>query len=668
MIRNLMKFNKHPINRQFKFNAKAQALLSTLIGLATVSFVSMPLLSQAKKEQPKATPTQASLSRNFELSDKDKTFILLRDAARRNDVIGAANLADSLTDYDFPDYVEYFRIKPRLYDPSGKARADTDADMQVESFLKRYTGTGLGDRMRNDWLLVLGARGDWAAFDREYAQFALDDDTQVKCYSFISRLAKGETPKRVGLAARAALQDPRYFGDACPKAVQQLVQAKGLSKAEAMAIGRSALEQNLDSVAKRMGGEDPVADLVRKARTDPSDAFRSIDRSEWRHLNEYRAVAWGVVGQFLAKRLDPRAVEAYRNQQEAGHSDLLSTESLEWKVRAALREKDWKLVKESIETMPDWVRRRDPAWTYWYGRALKELGDKKGANEQFQAVAEQFNFYGQLALEELEVPITTPPKVQVTDAEVKEMAARPAFPRAVKLYNMNLRTEGNREWNWELRGMTDRQLLATAEHGKRIGMLDRTVNTADRTKTEHDFNLRYPTPFVEKLAPITNQIGLDLNWTYGLIRQESRFVMNARSGVGASGLMQVMPTTGAYVAKKIGMTDYRPDMLSDLQTNLILGSNYLNMVLNDLGGSWGLASAAYNAGPGRPKQWRQTLTKTVEGAIFAETIPFNETRGYVKNVLSNANYYAILSKGKPQSLKEKLGIVQPTAAVNSNLP
>ena len=659
-----MKFKKHQIKPQSKFNAKTRALTSTLLGLTIVSFASIPLLGQAKKEQP----SQASVARSFELSDKDKTFILLREAARKNDVGTTENLADALTDYDFPDYVEYFRIKPRLYDPSGRARADTDADLQVESFLKRYTGTGLGDRMRNDWLLVLGARGDWTAFDREYAQFALDDDTQVKCYSFMSRLAKGETPKRVGLAARAALQDPRYFGEACPKAVQQLVQAKGLTKSEAMAIGRSALEQNLDSVAKRMGGEDPVADLVRKARTDPGDAFRSIDRSEWRHLNEYRAVAWGVVGQFLAKRLDPRAVEAYRNQHEAGHSDLLSTESLEWKVRAALREKDWKLVKESIETMPDWVRRRDPAWTYWYGRALRELGDKKGANEQFQAVSEQYNFYGQLALEELEVPITTPPKVQVTDAEVKEMAARPAFPRAVKLYNMNLRTEGNREWNWELRGMTDRQLLATAEHGKRIGMLDRTVNTADRTKTEHDFNLRYPTPFIEKLTPITNQIGLDLNWTYGLIRQESRFVMNARSGVGASGLMQVMPTTGAYVAKKIGMTDYRPDMLSDLQTNLILGSNYLNMVLNDLGGSWGLASAAYNAGPGRPKQWRQTLTKTVEGAIFAETIPFNETRGYVKNVLSNANYYAILSKGKPQSLKEKLGVVQPTAAVNSNLP
>jgi soluble lytic murein transglycosylase len=244
----------------------------------------------------------------------------------------------------------------------------------------------------------------------------------------------------------------------------------------------------------------------------------------------------------------------------------------------------------------------------------------------------------------------------------------PAFNKAAKLYDMNLRTEGNREWNWELRGMTDKELLASAEYGKKINMLDRTVNTSDRTKQEHNFSLRYPTPYVEKLNPITKQIQLDVNWVYGLIRQESRFVTAARSHVGASGLMQVMPATGQFVAKKIGMSDYTPDKLSELQTNLVLGSNYLNMVLNDLDGSWGLASAAYNAGPGRPKQWRQTLTKPVSMEIFAETIPFTETRTYVKNVLSNAVYYEILSTGKPQSLKAKLGTVNPSQVVNSNLP
>ncbi len=626
-----------------------------------------PHWADAKKNTTKAS-APAKASSNYELTDKDKLFIDLREAARKNDVVGAANLANALIGYDLADYVEYFRIKPRLYDSAGRAKAETDADNEVEGFLKRYTGTGLGDRMRNDWLLVLGKRKNWTAFDREYAQFALDDDTQVKCYSFMSRLAKGEPAKRIGLAAKAALLDPRYFGEACPDAVNQLVQAQGLTKNEALAIARSALENNLDTVAKRMAGDDPLADIVRRARANPNDAYKSMDAGQWLHLPEYRAVAWGVVGQFLAKKLDPLAIEAFRNQHNAGHHQLLSAESLEWKVRTALREKDWKLVKESIETMPDWIRNRDPAWTYWYGRALKELGDKVKAKDYFQALAGQFNFYGQLSLEELEVPNALPPKVTVTDAEIKTMGARPAFARAAKLYNMNLRTEGNREWNWELRGLTDRQLLAVAEYGKRIGMLDRTVNTADRTKTEHDFSLRYPTPFIEKLQPITQQIGLDINWAYGLIRQESRFIMSARSGVGASGLMQVMPATGQYVAKKIGMTDYRPEMLSELQTNLTLGSNYLNLVLNDLNGSWALASAAYNAGPGRPKQWRAALTKSVEGAIFAENIPFLETRTYVKNVLSNASYYVMLSTGKPISLKEKLGIVQPTAAVPSALP
>jgi len=414
--------------------------------------------------------------------------------------------------------------------------------------------------------------------------------------------------------------------------------------------------------------DDPIAGIVKKARTNPNLAMKTFDENDWKNNVEYKGMAWGVIGQFLAKKLDPTAIDAYRKQHALGHSELLSPESSEWKVRAALREKDWRLVKESVETMPEAVRLRDPAWTYWYGKALKELGDER-ANDQFEKLANQFNFYGQLSLEELGRPIQIPPKTVITDADMKSInKSIPAFNKAAKLYDMNLRTEGNREWNWELRGMSDKELLASAEYGRKINMLDRTVNTSDRTKQEHNFSLRYPTPYVEKLNPITKQIQLDINWVYGLIRQESRFVTAARSHVGASGLMQVMPATGQFVAKKIGMSDYTPDKLSELQTNLVLGSNYLNMVLNDLDGSWGLASAAYNAGPGRPKQWRQTLTKPVSMEIFAETIPFTETRTYVKNVLSNAVYYEILSTGKPQSLKAKLGTVNPSQVVNSNLP
>ena len=132
--------------------------------------------------------------------------------------------------------------------------------------------------------------------------------------------------------------------------------------------------------------------------------------------------------------------------------------------------------------------------------------------------------------------------------------------------------------------------------------------------------------------------------------------------------MQVMPATAKYVAKKIGMNSFTVEQLKDSNINMILGSNYLNMVLIDLDGSWVLASAAYNAGPSRPKQWREKLERPVEGAIFIETIPFNETRSYVKNVLANANYYTTVISGQTPSLKQRLGVITPKAANQSELP
>jgi soluble lytic murein transglycosylase len=135
--------------------------------------------------------------------------------------------------------------------------------------------------------------------------------------------------------------------------------------------------------------------------------------------------------------------------------------------------------------------------------------------------------------------------------------------------------------------------------------------------------------------------------------------MDAQSHVGASGLMQVMPSTGRWVAKKIGLTDFAQDMLSDVRYNIMLGTNYLNMVLGNMDGNEVLATAAYNAGPGRLRTWRAALTKPMDSTIFIESIPYSETRTYVKNVMSNSTYYAALFEGRPQSLKARLGNVQP---------
>jgi soluble lytic murein transglycosylase len=162
-------------------------------------------------------------------------------------------------------------------------------------------------------------------------------------------------------------------------------------------------------------------------------------------------------------------------------------------------------------------------------------------------------------------------------------------------------------------------------------------------------------PYRQELEEQSRTLGLDAAWVYGLIRQESRFVFDAKSVVGARGLMQLMPATARWVAKRIGLAHNAQDV-TRADVNIILGTNYLKRVLDELGHAV-LASAAYNAGPGRARRWRDT--RPIEGAVYAETIPLDETRDYVKKVMSNAAWYATLISKQPQSLKARLGTISP---------
>lgn len=152
---------------------------------------------------------------------------------------------------------------------------------------------------------------------------------------------------------------------------------------------------------------------------------------------------------------------------------------------------------------------------------------------------------------------------------------------------------------------------------------------------------------------------MDEAWVYGLMRQESRFVSLAKSGVGAAGLMQIMPATARWIANKLGIRHFKADSIHELDTNMQFGMYYLKTIQQNLDGSIVLATAGYNAGPGRARRWRGD--QALEGAIYAESIPFSETRDYVKKVMANAIYYA-RSFGKPgQALRERLGSIAGVA-------
>jgi soluble lytic murein transglycosylase len=220
---------------------------------------------------------------------------------------------------------------------------------------------------------------------------------------------------------------------------------------------------------------------------------------------------------------------------------------------------------------------------------------------------------------------------------------------------MEMRTDAMREWNWATRSFDDRKLLAAAKVARRNGMYDRAISTADKTVQLHDFSLRYLAPYRDVMRTHIQENGLEEAWVYGLMRQESRFVTSAKSGVGAQGLMQVMPTTARWIARKLGLKDYRASLLKQLDTNLMLGTYYMKNMLSQLDDNPVLASAAYNAGPGRARRW--LADKPLEGAIYIETIPFDETRDYVKKVMSNTMYYAQEFGAPRRTLKMRLGIV-----------
>ena len=658
------------------FSLKRVGVISLFAAAQLLPFV-LPQAQAAKKSEKaeKAAPT---------FVNDDDIFQALREAALRGDAINAAKLADRLSHYAIPSYVDYYRLKPRL----GTATAS-----EVRDFLKRNEATAIGDRLRNDWLLELGRRGDWTAYDEQYPLFVVADDLQLKCYYLISRSLKGRS---VSDEARDLLASPKDYGTACHTLIGMLVQNGQFTHADIWAQVRLAAETSALPAVRRLGAltgaddklllraiEKPTLTLTsgpgksrdeheifiialgRVARTTPEVAVHALNEASSRLTPVERSLGWAQIALQMSLKLAPDTLSEYWSKT---NDAPLSNEAYQWKVRMALRTGDWKQVRTAIDAMPPSLRSHS-TWVYWMARALREEGQADDAQKLFRSISDQIHFYGQLAQEELGQKISIPLGIQpVTAAELAPIAANPGFRRAMRFFDMNLRFEGVREWNWELRRMNEREHLAAAEFARQNNLLDRMVNTSDRTKSELDFTQRFPTPFRDFMYRTTNALGLDMAWVYGLIRQESRFIMNARSQVGASGLMQLMPGTANFVARKIGMNDFTAKKVNDTDTNIQLGTNYLNMVLKDLDGSQAMATAAYNAGPGRPRAWRATLTRSVEGAIFAETIPFNETRGYVKNVLSNATYYAALFEGKPQSLKARLGSVAPKGYTESSLP
>jgi soluble lytic murein transglycosylase len=581
------------------------------------------------------------------------------------------------------------------------ARLDEASNAEVQDFFARYRGTYQEDRLRTEWLLQLGKNRDWTSFNREYPLYRMNDNRSVQCYALLAEhLSSGVDNTAQVKDAWLPLKDA---DEGCASAAEQLLKDHTTSAQMVWQRARLGMENDRLRVATQAVGlvspgsvktvtaiylnpgkylndkltaiqpktrELVSLALIRQAYLEPADAAAEIDKLRWKTqlTQEERSWIWGVIGKRAAQKLLPDAPAYFARAQTA----YLNEDHLAWQARAALRAGRWDQVQSAISAMGE-PQRSEPTWVYWRARALLQQSTTEGSRTQalrlLESIAGVRGFYEQLALEELGQRISAPPRPAAPTPEEKDAASRnPGLNRALYAIRIGLRSEGVREWNYSTNlhvrgGMDDRALLAAADLACHNEVWDRCINTSERTKGVIDLEQRFPMPHKAAVIARAKQIGLDPAYVYGLIRQESRFITDARSGVGASGLMQVMPATARWTAKKIGLTDFQSHQITDRDTNIAIGTGYLKLVLDNFGGSMPMAAAAYNAGPNRPRTWRgQTGDPVLEAAIWAENVPFNETRDYVKKVLSNTTNYAALITGQPQSLKARLGTVGPRDA------
>ncbi|MFZ9407604.1 MAG: transglycosylase SLT domain-containing protein [Burkholderiaceae bacterium] len=693
---------------------RASRFRQALVGLFLLPIMALQA-HQAAAQQVSARAGAAragSESRASTDGANDQAFIAARNAAVKMDERAFEAAAPGAAGHPLADYLEYWRLRMLLarVRASSPPEAVRNADQRAQAFVERHASELIGDLARRDWLLALGRRGAWAQVGPVAAGWVLKDDTLARCVIAQARAVRGEP---VIEEARDLLLVPKDLGEACNMLLEHLT-ANGQADAEFLrtrldralesgsvsAIRRAALlalptldARQLESalaqpasVLQNPGTSRELALIASGvlARKEPLQMPGRLSQPGAASLRDPdRAGVLAIAAASAVRDLAPEAGALARMAQTAKASDELLGDL----ARAGLLVSDWALVRSAIERMSV-SGQADATWSYWLARSLLagsgEAESVHRARTLLTTIAGRAGFYSQLASEELGTRFVAPARAAApTEDELASMRARRGFDRAARFYALGLRPEGHREWNFELRGMSDRQLMAAAEWGRQLGHLDRMVNSSDRTREEHDYQQRYPVPFYEQLQPIAKAQGLDAAWVYGLIRQESRFMMTARSSVGASGLMQIMPGTARWIANRLGERNFTPGQINDLDTNLRFGTYYLRYVLDNQDGSPLLASAGYNAGPGRPRAWRGRLTKPLEGAAFAEIIPFLETRGYVKAVLANATVYSAVypdsaravrvsnpvaadpSRLEAPSLKTLLGRVNPGPAVAS---
>ena len=587
-----------------------------------------------------------------------RLFLDARHAAQKGNWAVFDNLKNQLLNYPLYPYLEYYQLSGNFK----KANA-----VVIKQFLNQYPNTPIAYRIRSKLLIELAQDQKWLEYLLIYQPTA---STKLQCDYLYALQQTGkirEADALISLLWESDLSQPSdcdiVFADWLKSRADRdnllwqrfelalksynFTLARYLSmrmserkKNEAIAIillyAKPDLVNNSVFQKKYPSAEVMSYGIARIGRRDPIGAIKTWERLKDKYtFNQSQKLrVFEAIALRFALRKNNQALIWFQKVV----TDTLDPVYEDWLIRAALYHRDWQLVKERVEAMPK--EQRDLSqWQYWYARALEQLGDKRTAQQIYTKVATDQSYYGFLAEYRLHKTIeikNNPPLI--TSSEIAAVKQLPGFQRAALLYQLKLESDAMLELIYLFHEANEHQQYIIAKLISDWQWYPETLMLTNKLFYKDDFVLRFPLLYKNTVLLNATLRKLNPALIYAVIRQESYFGSGSISPAGAIGLMQLMPTTALRTAKQFQFKYSGIKELLNAEFNIAFGSAHLRKTLGDFAGNAVLTIAAYNAGPDAVHRWLPVGT-ALPADIWIETIPFHETRHYIKNVISNFIIY-----------------------------
>lgn len=595
---------------------------------------------------------------NSRYSGQRQIFVDLQDLISDGDHDQAASKLTQLEGYPLASHLEYLLLRKQIEN----SKKPLSKLAVANEFQQRHQDSRSHRRLLGELKNRAVKLGRWS----DYSVIASSNNTPVHpCDDLLSQV-KNNKLKAFNSEAGKLWALPAQHTKNCDTAFTALIEMAGDVPTAALWRRTVALltsgqktkaREMLRFYNKRDGTivgqwvdqiSDPAALLTSPALRGKSEHHRRLakyllrrwGREDLIAATEFwrkHAVTFGFSSKDIAATVNKNAVlAAKRGMPEA--ADLLAQASSDdrgvryWRVRIALRSLDWSAALQYLDQLTA-AEQLSPRWQYWRARSLSQLGYALAAEKIYLSLSAKFEYYGFLAADQLgiayQIDVSEP---QVAEAVVQNLLSDPQIARALEFFLVGIAWEGRREWNNALKEATDQQLIAAAHIALSLGWYDRAYFAIKRTSQKSALAFLFPTPYQELVSQTASNNVVAEELVYGVMRQESGFIPDVKSPAGAIGLMQLMPGTAKDMGKKLGINAPAWKLINS-ELNIRLGVEYLNFVLQRFNNNVVLAAAAYNAGPHRVERWVEG--EALPADVWVETIPFDETRDYVKGVLFN---------------------------------